>query len=723
MIDKIVLKGVASFKEKEEILTDKKVNLFYGLNGTGKSTLSEYLRQQASPIFSQCKIEGLKNTDTVLVYNQKFVQETFYQAKGIQGIFTLSKENAEAKKELDTARASIEQLNTQREKLEQEKAEYEQEHDRICNKCKDKAWEIKKQCLANDNVLEFCLEGCKNSKESLFNNLLKIEKAANTIDYTIDELKKDAGELKGETQEKEYLSKLTINVGDIEQSELLSKTIIGNDSSPVAALIKELNNPDWVNEGMKYIHLNGHEESLCPFCQQKTITQNFVKHIHDYFDEGYKQDITQIKQMITRYDKEINRVYNYLDNIKAHEYLKSHKEMLNGLASSLISELQQNLFKLREKERNPSIHITLQSYSETITDINYYIDEANGKIDSYNKSIANKEAAKADIKNRFWRLMREKYNDIIVQYKDGEIFYSQKTKPIVNILSKLDADEQHLNEQALRAQKKTRNIDAAIVNINRGLAEIGITDFSIEKCPEEQGLYQLKRENSDKDVFTTLSEGEKMIISFLYFVELCKGEPDAKKLMGQKIVVIDDPISSLSQMYIFSIATLIRSEFLKGAKYDQLFILTHSLYFFYELISGNRKSQACSKFFRVFKDEKGSHFKDMKEREIQNDYQEYWQIIRDESQAPALIANCMRNAIEYFFGFVEKKCLQDVFKKEELQETCFRDLKRFINRESHSDSINICDIKEFDYKRYKNIFQQVFINTGYRDHYNMMIKQ
>lgn len=655
MIDKIVLKGVASFKEKEEILTDKKVNLFYGLNGTGKSTLSEYLRQQASPIFSQCKIEGLKNTDTVLVYNQKFVQETFYQAKGIQGIFTLSKENAEAKKELDTARASIEQLNTQREKLEQEKAEYEQEHDRICNKCKDKAWEIKKQCLANDNVLEFCLEGCKNSKESLFNNLLKIEKAANTIDYTIDELKKDAGELKGETQEKEYLSKLTINVGDIEQSELLSKTIIGNDSSPVAALIKELNNPDWVNEGMKYIHLNGHEESLCPFCQQKTITQNFVKHIHDYFDEGYKQDITQIKQMITRYDKEINRVYNYLDNIKAHEYLKSHKEMLNGLASSLISELQQNLFKLREKERNPSIHITLQSYSETITDINYYIDEANGKIDSYNKSIANKEAAKADIKNRFWRLMREKYNDIIVQYKDGEKFYSQKTKPIVNILSKLDADEQHLNEQALRAQKKTRNIDAAIVNINRGLAEIGITDFSIEKCPEEQGLYQLKRENSDKDVFTTLSEGEKMIISFLYFVELCKGEPDAKKLMGQKIVVIDDPISSLSQMYIFSIATLIRSEFLKGAKYDQLFILTHSLYFFYELISGNRKSQACSKFFRVFKDEKGSHFKDMKEREIQNDYQEYWQIIRDESQAPALIANCMRNAIEYFFGFVEKK--------------------------------------------------------------------
>jgi len=43
MINKIVMKNVASYKAETVLETDKKVNLIYGLNGTGKSTLSSYL--------------------------------------------------------------------------------------------------------------------------------------------------------------------------------------------------------------------------------------------------------------------------------------------------------------------------------------------------------------------------------------------------------------------------------------------------------------------------------------------------------------------------------------------------------------------------------------------------------------------------------------------------------------------------------------------------------
>lgn len=60
------------------------------------------------------------------------------------------------------------------------------------------------------------------------------------------------------------------------------------------------------------------------------------------------------------------------------------------------------------------------------------------------------------------------------------------------------------------------------------MIDIGITDFTIEKYSEEEALYRLKREDSDEDVFKTLSEGEKMVISFLYFIELCKGSQPLK---------------------------------------------------------------------------------------------------------------------------------------------------------------------------------------------------
>ena len=43
MITKIEISGVPPFMEKVILETDKKVNLIYGLNGTGKSTISNIL--------------------------------------------------------------------------------------------------------------------------------------------------------------------------------------------------------------------------------------------------------------------------------------------------------------------------------------------------------------------------------------------------------------------------------------------------------------------------------------------------------------------------------------------------------------------------------------------------------------------------------------------------------------------------------------------------------
>lgn len=272
-------------------------------------------------------------------------------------------------------------------------------------------------------------------------------------------------------------------------------------------------------------------------------------------------------------------------------------------------------------------------------------------------------------------------------------------------------------------QKETVNIDEAVDNIKRGLVDIGITDFTIEKYSDENALYRLKREDSQENVFQTLSEGEKMVISFLYFIELCKGETTVESTAMDKIVVIDDPISSLSHIYIFNIGRLIHNEFLRTKKYEQVFVLTHSLYFFYELT--NRKTEErekTQKLVRLRKNTEGSSFVPMKYEEIQNDYQAYWCIISDRDQAPALIANCMRNVIEYFFGFVEKSDLSQIFQKRELQETRFLAFNRYMNRESHSKGQNIFDIKEFDYDSFRDAFELIFEIEGYSEHYKKMMK-
>ena len=721
MISKIVLNGVASYRKEAMLETDKKVNLFYGLNGTGKSTFSEFLYDHSDDRFSQCRIEGLEDNDTILVYNQKFVQDTFYEPQGIHGIFTLSKGNAEVQKVIDTASAEVKKLTEQKKKIEEKKTKDEQRHLNEIEEYKKQVWKIKTEYTGGDRVLEFCLEGLKGNKDTLFKHLVSLEKPEGEMDYSVDDLKKEAQQLQGEAQSRQLISKVLINTEDIEQSELLSKVIVGNKNSSVASLIETLENSDWVNEGIKYVHIDG-EKGVCPFCQQETISQDFIDQISAYFDESYNQDKSQIEQMIIRYDAEIKKASDFLDSIKDDAFLEKQKTELENLISNLGAVSEQNLSTLREKAKTPSIQVSLQPIKEIIESVNSIIENANSEIALYNQRIADIKGSKSKIRDRFWQLMRKDYNSVIELYKANEKAYAQSDKnaqkDIQTKISEINTNTALIEEN----RKKTVNIDEAVENIKNGLIDIGITDFTIEKYSEEDALYRLRRENSDEDVFKTLIEGEKMVISFLYFIELCKGESTAEKASNKKIVVIDDPISSLSHIYVFNIGRLIHNEFLRTEKYDQLFILTHSLYFFYELTNTNHKERKeTQKLFRICKNTESSYFEDMKYEDIQNDYQAYWHIIKDEKQAPALIANCMRNVMEYFFNFVEKQDFAQVFQRPELQETSYMAFNRYMNRESHSKGQNIFDIKEFDYNSFRQAFKKVFEIEGYIDHYNKMI--
>jgi wobble nucleotide-excising tRNase len=147
------------------------------------------------------------------------------------------------------------------------------------------------------------------------------------------------------------------------------------------------------------------------------------------------------------------------------------------------------------------------------------------------------------------------------------------------------------------------------------------------------------------------------------------------------------------------------------------------LYFFYEMTDTKKeRRKETQKLFRIRKNSTGSKILEMKYEEIQNDYHSYWFVIKDQEQNPALIANCMRNIIEYFFNFVEKQDLNNVFQKPSMQANKFQSFCRYVNRESHSLGQNIFDIKEFNYDDFREAFRLVFIENGYEEHYKKMTK-
>ena len=83
MIKTIKMKSVATYSD-----------FFYGANGSGKSTISNYLQSPEEPGYSSCNIvwDAGAHTD-IIVYNRRFRERNFKE--NIAGVFTLGEATIE----------------------------------------------------------------------------------------------------------------------------------------------------------------------------------------------------------------------------------------------------------------------------------------------------------------------------------------------------------------------------------------------------------------------------------------------------------------------------------------------------------------------------------------------------------------------------------------------------------------------------------------------------
>ena len=721
MISEIEMSNVASFKMATTLATDKKLNLIYGLNGTGKSTLSDFLYTPDDTRFANCRISPISQ-DPILVYNQSFIRDHFYVSDSLKGIFSLSRENKAAEEKISGAQSQLAELQksltAKLQAIQDAQDDFGSKKGKFC----DDIWVIKTSYCGGDRVLEYCLDGLKGQKERLLTHVLSLSKPVEEPEVTIPQLKKDVEALQDASGKPlDELPDLKFAAHTVESHPILSKAIVGNADSTVAELIDKLQNSDWVNEGLRYLpHELNEQGTPCPFCQERTITTALVKNITEYFDDAYAADLSTLQSLEESY-RSARETMPSASKYADHELAGDTRADIEKLYGNYIKVLDTNLRELERKLKTPRKLVALKDSTPSFDAFNEAVRVINARIRQYNARVADRKASLEEIKTRFWELMRWQYDQTVSRYLTDKKGSDAKIAALNGEKDTLEREIASQKRIIATAQKETINIDQAVDSINARLLDLGIEDFSIRK--HSDSLYRLVRQDEEDVAFHTLSEGEKMIISFFYFCELSLGRLSTDDTGVRRIAVIDDPISSLSHVYIFNVGQLIRRLFFQSDRFTQVFVLTHSLYFFYELTDTNHERRKKNqKLFRMVKNSSGSRIQEMTYEEIQNDYQAYWAVVNDPGQPPALLANCMRNIIEYFFHFVKKRDLNNVFQMPELQGSKYQAFCRYVNRESHSLGQNILDLKEFDYDVFREGLRLVFEKTGYHDHYSEMAK-
>lgn len=719
MISKLQMNGVASYKNTATIKTDMKVNLVYGLNGTGKSTISNYLYDRDGDEFDKCSVD-VSGDEDILVYNQRFIRDNFYEEDSLKGIFSLSKENKVVEEKIKAAETELDDLIATKESENESVIKENQRIDDLKSELSKTTWKIKEKYTGGDRVLEFCLGKLKGKKEALFDYLADIAKPEIKPSEGIETIKKNVEAIHGDSaQQYDLLQTVQLDSEDIESHNIYSEIVVGSSDSPISSLIEKLNNSDWVRRGLSYIGEVGTGESIeCPFCQEKTITNDLSLEISSYFDQSFNDSIALISNHYSRYENSASKLLA-LDVYMGTPFANDRSSELLQKHRSLEKNISNNLEAIKKKASTPSLSLALISTEASLRDFNKLIIEINSDISAHNERLNNVATEIAKLKTGFWDLMRWDYDQTISLWLVEKEKFNKEILEAKSRKYKIVEDIKSKRANISSLQKSTVNIEAAIISINNGLVDLGITDFHIKK--HNDPFYKIVRAEVEDAEFLSLSEGEKMIISFLYFCELCKGKKSATETKKKRVVIIDDPISSMSHVFVFTIGQMLKTEFFRSKKIEQVFVLTHNLYFFYELTDTNHKRRKKNqKLFRLSKNDNGSSISNMKYEEIQNDYQSYWLIVTDQSQPPALIANCMRNIIEYFFNFVNKADFNNVFQMPELQGNRHQAFCRYINRESHSLGQNIFDYKEFNYDDFLESLKFVFEASGYLDHYNKM---
>jgi len=361
MIESITISNIASFTLLPEELNDlSKFNFLFGSNGTGKTTVSRVIAEEAK--FPTCKVTwkaGIKLQP--LVYNHDFVERNFSQSAELKGVFTLGKKQvdtlmkiAEAKRELDALTNTIANLTHGLEGSDG-KGGKNGELTILEAGFKDKCWAQKQKY---DAQLRGGFEGYRNNAENFKTKVLQEHASNTTALLNLEALVKKAESIFGPTPTAEApvpavdMSQLLAH----ESNPILKKRVIGKNDVDIAAMVKKIGNSDWVREGKAFYDTN---EGICPFCQRGT-TEAFARSLNEYFDDVFVTDSKAIDDLAANYTTDAARVHQQIEDIISApskfldvDKLKIKKELLDA-------KITLNQQRLAEKRRETSRVVELE---------------------------------------------------------------------------------------------------------------------------------------------------------------------------------------------------------------------------------------------------------------------------------------------------------------------------------------------------------------------------
>ena len=566
-------------------------NVVYGENGSGKTTLSRLLAcleagehpdhpdlEYTVELQSGQLAKGIKYSRRIRVFNSDFIDNNIGRFDGpMRHILILGEEN----------KAIAEELKS-------EKAVYDDRVKRI------QAHEVAVAKLDSDKGKLFSAIARTISEATSGSSLRNYRKPDAESAYgklgDVEPLSEKDYELYRSTVRQEQMPEIgaltvphgpevsgasSVNVlhAAAGAAERTKKLILRSAQSAVIARLSE--NPDiavWVEKGVQ-LHVQ-HETGQCEFCNQPLPVER-IKALADHFsveDQKLREELDTERGDVAKIIEALDRLalpdrLAFYSELRA-EYDSAAKAVEDGVAAlrldleAVDAALAQKL-TLRTTAYEADVVSDATPIITALTAIKDLIAKHNEKTADFDRA---KQAARRAIEAHHLLSIKSDVEELTTKSAQftAEIELWRNGGDCLDEKRGIEA----LSQSIIEKQAKVSNAHAGGARLTDLLKQfLGRTELRFESSDE--GYRVLRRGKPAK----RLSEGEKTAIAFIYFLVQLK---DQDFNIGEGVVVIDDPISSLDASAIYQAFAFLKNH-TQSAK--QLFILTHNFEFLKLLIN------------------------------------------------------------------------------------------------------------------------------------------
>jgi len=493
--------------------------------------------------------------------------------------------------------------------------------------------------------------------------------------------------------------------------------------------------------------------ALFPSLQNNNKTKKQISKFNGYLESISIPDLEQenLKKILS----DFSATRHSRECMSQHEsYFEDIFDSIDNLTIKEICKLEHKLFKIEDKITIPieKIDELKKLYQTALTDNAFVEDNKNNKIIII---LLSKKIETIDNMPEFW-YMDLAFSFVYVFLKCSPDLSNKYTSEWSSYINNISEDDfrslqtvcEEYKRKAIKSSLHTlawklANTETIKNNINTMLENSGFSGLSIkEKKDKGYASFFLDRDNmSQAKVWKSLSEGEKHYIAFLYFYQLCISKDNINASIEEvinssssanngKVIVIDDPITSMDSETVFLVSSIIR-KMIDSIGNNQLLLLTHNQYFYNEVTYGKTKDEKIATW-QIKKDKVSLASSILHDYIFFNDYADLWKVMKDikkkdddgenTDQYKIYLANNFRRILETYAVFSNfGNSPWSTINKKDIIKTSFLS---WINSDSHSilpntelfyHTIKQKETKEL-FKIFKSIFEDNPVNDG--SHYN-----